>query len=70
MLIAVTYLILVVHDKLTNKFEKEYVKSEDITKFRKIYAYGIIKLTNVFIILNLWINSIICQDYIIIYSGR
>ena len=62
-LISVTYFILLVYDKLTKKLEKEYLKSENITKFSKIFQfvffYGIIKLTNVFVILNFWINNII-----------
>ena len=35
------------------------MKSENITKFRNaVIAYGIIKLTKVFIVLNLWIKDI------------
>ena len=72
LLITMIYFILVVYKKLAKKLGKEYLKSEKITKFRKIFyvviTYGILKLTKVFIILNLWINNIIYQDYIIIYS--
>ena len=76
-LITVIYFILVVYEKQAKKLEKEYLKSENITnqedflvRFLVVIAYGIIKLTKVFIILNLWINNIIYQEYLIIHSGR
>ena len=59
-----TYFILVVYKKLAKKWEKVYLKPENITKFRNaVIAYGIIKLTKVFIVLNLWIKDIIYGIY-------
>ena len=59
-LITVIHLVLVVYKKLANKLENEYLKSKNITNSGRYFslvfvviAYGIIKLTKVFIILNL-----------------
>ena len=59
-LITVIHFVLVVYKKLVKKLENEYLKSKNITNSGRYFslvfvviAYGIIKLTKVFIILNL-----------------